>query len=50
MFGGKVADAPMGVSTSTSTKAISVVTVDYPPVNALPVDGWFALADAVREV
>ena len=27
---------------------IRVVTVDFPPVNALPVDGWYALADAVR--
>ncbi|MEU1039344.1 enoyl-CoA hydratase family protein [Streptomyces sp. NPDC005551] len=38
----------MGVSTSSPEKGISVVTVDYPPVNALPVRGWFALADAVR--
>ena len=43
----------MGVSTSTPEKGpekngIAVVTVDFPPVNALPVDGWFALADAVR--
>ncbi len=46
----------MGVSTSSSKSSkkgpgksgITVVTVDYPPVNALPVDGWFALADAVR--
>jgi enoyl-CoA hydratase len=47
----------MGVSTSTPEKGISVaspapgvrvVTVDFPPVNALPVHGWFALADAVR--
>jgi enoyl-CoA hydratase len=43
----------MGVSTSPSKKGpekngVAVVTVDYPPVNALPVDGWFALADAVR--
>jgi enoyl-CoA hydratase len=43
----------MGVSTSSpenssAGKGISVVTVDFPPVNALPVDGWFALADAVR--
>lgn len=29
-------------------KGIRVVTVDFPPVNALPVDGWYALADAVR--
>ncbi|MEU6377961.1 enoyl-CoA hydratase family protein [Streptomyces sp. NPDC046909] len=38
----------MTVSTSSREKGISVVTVDYPPVNALPVDGWYALADAVR--
>ncbi|MEU0344409.1 enoyl-CoA hydratase family protein [Streptomyces bobili] len=39
----------MGVSTSSPEKGISLVTVDVPPVNALPVGGWFALADAVRE-
>ncbi|WP_369270400.1 enoyl-CoA hydratase family protein [Streptomyces sp. R11] len=43
----------MSVSTSSPEKGaekngIAVVTVDFPPVNALPVDGWFALADAVR--
>ncbi|WP_432136009.1 MULTISPECIES: enoyl-CoA hydratase family protein [unclassified Streptomyces] len=38
----------MGVSTSSPERGISVVTVDFPPVNALPVAGWFALADAVR--
>ncbi|WP_328772339.1 enoyl-CoA hydratase family protein [Streptomyces sp. NBC_00286] len=38
----------MGVSTSSPEKGISVVTVDFPPVNALPVHGWFDLADAVR--
>ncbi|MFF5186314.1 enoyl-CoA hydratase family protein [Streptomyces sp. NPDC000345] len=38
----------MGVSTSSPEKGISLVTVDFPPVNALPVAGWFALADAVR--
>jgi len=43
----------MGVSTSsleegTDPEGIAVVTVDFPPVNALPVDGWSALADAVR--
>ncbi|MER5574817.1 enoyl-CoA hydratase family protein [Streptomyces massasporeus] len=38
----------MGVSTSCEEKGIAVVTVDFPPVNALPVAGWFALADAVR--
>ncbi|MFD3653891.1 enoyl-CoA hydratase family protein [Streptomyces sp. NPDC058620] len=38
----------MGVSTSRPTEAVSVVTVDHPPVNALPVQGWYDLADAVR--
>ncbi|WP_128429116.1 enoyl-CoA hydratase family protein [Streptomyces cyaneus] len=43
----------MGVSTSSpengaEEEGIAVVTVDFPPVNALPVEGWFALADAVR--
>jgi enoyl-CoA hydratase len=38
----------MGVSTSCSEKGVAVVTVDFPPVNALPVAGWFALADSVR--
>jgi enoyl-CoA hydratase len=37
----------MGISTS-SADGIAVVTVDYPPVNALPVRGWFDLADAIR--
>lgn len=38
----------MGVSTSSPEKGISLVTVDCPPVNALPVAGWSALAEAVR--
>ncbi|MFD9317341.1 enoyl-CoA hydratase family protein [Streptomyces sp. NPDC060053] len=38
----------MGVSTSSPEKGISETTVDVPPVNALTVDDWFALADAVR--
>ncbi|MFJ7154867.1 enoyl-CoA hydratase family protein [Streptomyces sp. NPDC101118] len=38
----------MGVSTSSPDKGIAVVTVDFPPVNALPVSGWYDLADAVR--
>ena len=36
----------MGISASTAD-GIAVVTVDYPPVNAVPVQGWFDLADAV---
>ncbi|MFJ3230366.1 enoyl-CoA hydratase family protein [Streptomyces sp. NPDC086787] len=38
----------MGVSTSSPEKGISLVTVDYPPVNAVPAAGWSALAGAVR--
>ncbi|MFF5517390.1 enoyl-CoA hydratase family protein [Streptomyces coeruleorubidus] len=38
----------MGVSTSCVEKGVAVVTVGFPPVNALPVAGWFSLADAVR--
>ncbi|MFG2396263.1 enoyl-CoA hydratase family protein [Streptomyces lydicus] len=38
----------MGVSTSRPEPGIAVVTMDFPPVNALPVQGWYALADAVR--
>jgi enoyl-CoA hydratase len=38
----------MGVSTTGPEQGVSVVTVDFPPVNALPVQGWFELADAVR--
>ncbi|NBE54334.1 enoyl-CoA hydratase family protein [Streptomyces boluensis] len=37
----------MGVSTSTPDKGVALVTVDFPPVNALPVQGWYDLADAV---
>jgi enoyl-CoA hydratase len=38
----------MGI-TSTADGAVTVVTVDYPPVNALPVQGWFDLAAALGE-
>ncbi|MET8632130.1 enoyl-CoA hydratase family protein [Streptomyces sp. NPDC004680] len=38
----------MGVSTSRPEKEVAVVTADFPPVNALPVTGWFDLAHAVR--
>ncbi|MEU3462711.1 enoyl-CoA hydratase family protein [Streptomyces sp. NPDC006733] len=39
----------MGVSTSAPQDGITVITVDFPPVNALPVQGWFDLAHALRE-
>jgi enoyl-CoA hydratase len=34
---------------SAADGAIRIVTVDYPPVNALPVQGWYDLADAIRD-
>ncbi|MFE0425658.1 enoyl-CoA hydratase family protein [Streptomyces sp. NPDC058953] len=38
----------MGVSTTAPADGVRVVTADYPPVNALPVQGWYDLAAAVR--
>ncbi|MGW1768394.1 enoyl-CoA hydratase family protein [Streptomyces sp. NPDC002073] len=38
----------MGVSTSRPDKGVALVTTDFPPVNALPVRGWYDLADALR--
>ncbi|MEV3991790.1 enoyl-CoA hydratase family protein [Streptomyces sp. NPDC049837] len=38
----------MGVSTTSPGKGVTLVEVDFPPVNALPVRGWYELADAVR--
>ncbi|MCX4677995.1 enoyl-CoA hydratase family protein [Streptomyces sp. NBC_01433] len=38
----------MGVSTSRPADGIRVIAVDFPPVNALPVHGWYDLADALR--
>jgi enoyl-CoA hydratase len=34
--------------TSRRSDAVTIITIDHPPVNALPVQGWFALADALR--
>jgi enoyl-CoA hydratase len=39
----------MGVSTSRPEPGVAVVTMDFPPVNALPVRGWFDVAEAVGE-
>jgi enoyl-CoA hydratase len=36
------------VITSTVDSGIAEIVVDHPPVNALPVAGWFELADMVR--
>jgi enoyl-CoA hydratase len=37
----------MGVS-STSGAGVTVISVEFPPVNAVPVQGWFDLAAALR--
>ena len=39
----------MAVSSKRVDDGVVVVTVDFPPVNAIPVQGWFALADTMRE-
>jgi enoyl-CoA hydratase len=36
--------------THTRSEGVAEVVVDRPPVNALDVAGWFALADAVRQL
>ncbi|MBC2642231.1 MULTISPECIES: (7aS)-7a-methyl-1,5-dioxo-2,3,5,6,7,7a-hexahydro-1H-indene-carboxyl-CoA hydrolase [unclassified Rhodococcus (in: high G+C Gram-positive bacteria)] len=37
----------MGIRSETDPGGITTVTVDYPPVNAIPSRGWFELADAI---
>ena len=37
----------MPITTATVEPGIVSVTVDYPPVNAIPSRGWFELADAI---
>ena len=39
----------MSITSSTVEPGIVAVTVDYPPVNAIPSKGWFTLADAMTE-
>ncbi|GGR47820.1 enoyl-CoA hydratase [Nocardioides luteus] len=39
----------MGISTEVTDEHIAVVTMNHPPVNALPVKGWFEVADAVTQ-
>jgi enoyl-CoA hydratase len=38
---------PVGLHTSDG---VAEVIIDFPPVNALPVQGWFELADAIAKV
>ena len=37
----------MTITSTTPEQGIVAVTVDYPPVNAIPSRGWFELADAI---
>jgi len=39
----------VGIRSETDPGGITTVTVDYPPVNAIPSRGWFELADAVLD-
>ena len=38
------------IGQSVDAGGIAEVVVDYPPVNALPVAGWFALAETLRSL
>lgn len=40
-------DPETGITTSTDGAGVAEVVVERPPVNALDVAGWFALADAI---
>jgi len=39
----------MGIEVRSSG-GIAEIVIDYPPVNAIPVQGWFDLAKTVTEV
>jgi len=39
----------MGIGSTLHDDGIRVVTMDFPPVNALPVAGWFGVAEALDE-
>ncbi|MFC4059184.1 enoyl-CoA hydratase family protein [Planomonospora corallina] len=39
----------MGISTRDHGDGVTEIVMDVPPVNALPVQGWLDLAEAVRE-
>jgi enoyl-CoA hydratase len=38
----------VGINTEDLGGGVTAVTIDFPPVNALPVQGWFDLGDALR--
>jgi enoyl-CoA hydratase len=39
----------MGVTSALQDDGVRVITMDYPPVNALPVQGWYDVAAALDE-
>lgn len=39
----------MAIEITMQDKGVRVVTMNYPPVNALPVQGWFDVAAAMRD-
>ncbi|MCK2241957.1 MULTISPECIES: enoyl-CoA hydratase family protein [unclassified Crossiella] len=39
----------MGITRNAAETSISVVTLDFPPVNALPAQAWHDLADTITE-
>ncbi|WP_194420636.1 enoyl-CoA hydratase family protein [Microbacterium abyssi] len=39
----------MTITSTLHSRGVRTVTMDYPPVNALPVAGWFDIATAMRE-
>jgi enoyl-CoA hydratase len=41
---------PVPISHTLGDDGVAEVVVDHPPVNALPVDGWFELASVVGEL
>jgi enoyl-CoA hydratase len=40
----------MSIRSTVDEQGVAEITVDYPPVNALPVAGWFELARAMRRL
>ena len=39
----------MGITSQRRDDGVRVITMDFPPVNALPVSGWFDVAEALDE-
>jgi enoyl-CoA hydratase len=40
-------ESAMGIELRTGSDGVAEVTIDFPPVNAIPAQGWLDLADAV---